>query len=447
MPSLLHGKWAGVRVRTTLVAVGAVGLAAAVGGLIIVSQLDRNLQDNVDSALVQQAQTLAGTVQSGSSESVRLPARLGDSNVEQLYAADGRVIVASPEIASAPALGRSVAPGTRQVRTVSLALDQDASYRLLLLGVRDREGAELTIAVAQSLELAESSRRVTVKLLGVAGPALLLLVAGLTYWLTGRALRPVEQMRANVARIGGDNLDERVALPAAHDEVWALGSTLNVMLGRLEASAVAQRQFVSDASHELRSPLTAIRTTVEVAAAHPEPQAWDRSAAVVLEECGRIEHLVADLLLLATGDEGGRKVHRVDVDLDDVARYEAERVGATFVGEAIRVTGDPQALTRALRNVVDNAARHAAGRVVVTLRAGAGDAVLEVADDGPGIPAADRERVFDRFVRLDEARSRAGGGTGLGLAIARQLVATQRGTIAFVDVPSGALCRITVPLP
>jgi signal transduction histidine kinase len=436
----------GVRVRATLVAVGALLLASVVGGVLFVNQLDRNLQDNVDAALTQQAQTLAGTLQGTGSTALQLPARLGDSNVEQLIGPDGRVLAASPELAGAEALALSVPPGTKRLRTVHLSLDRDASYRLLTLGVRDRSGDSLTVAVAQNLDLAESSRQVTLRLLAVAGPALLLLVAGLTYVLTGRALRPVESMRRKVASIDADSLDVRVALPAAKDEVWHLASTLNVMLARLEASAAAQRQFVSDASHELRSPLAAIRTNVEVAAAHPELGGWDQTTAVVLDECTRIEHLVADLLLLATADEQGVRLRRGDVDLDEVARAEAARVGAAFSGPPVRVQGDVQRLQRVVRNVVDNAARHAASSVTVSLREGAGQAVLEVRDDGPGIPAAERERVFDRFVRLDESRSRAGGGSGLGLAIARQLVEAHHGTIAFVDAPSGALCRITVPL-
>ncbi|MDX6218024.1 MAG: hypothetical protein QOG99_3608, partial [Frankiales bacterium] len=234
----------------------------------------------------------------------------------------------------------------------------------------------------------------------------------------------------------------------ARDEVWLLGGTLNRMLDRLESAVRAQRQFVSDASHELRSPLAVLRTSVEVAVAHPETADWQGTADVLLEETHRVERLVADLLLLANADERGIQMRREDVDLDDLLAAEAHRIRATSSLDVLtriqptRVRGDHDRLARVLRNLVDNAARHATGRIELSLASGPGGAVVEIADDGPGVPAEDRERVFERFVRLDVSRSRQQGGTGLGLAIVRQLVEAHGGTVGFAEA---SVVRLVLP--
>jgi signal transduction histidine kinase len=453
MAALSRSRWAGVRVRTTAVAVLAVGVAVLLASAALLGLLRSDLQRNVDAVLTQQAQTLEGALQVEPVATVRLTARLGDSNVEQLIGPDGVVLAASPEIAGEPVLVTQLPPsGARQVRTARLALDPDAHYRLLALGTRDSTGRAVTIVVAQNLDIAERSTRLTARLLAIIGPLLLLVVAATTYLMTGRALQPVGAMRRQVQAIDAQSLDERVSLPTARDEVWELARTLNVMLTRLEASALAQQQFVSDASHELRSPLAAIRTTVEVAVAHPESGDWESAAAIVLEECGRVEQLVTDLLLLATSDERGVALRSVDVDLEEVVAGEVDRVRrerggqVSFHGEPLRMSGDAALLRRLVHNVVDNAGRHATSSVTVSLLLRDGQAMIDVQDDGPGIAPEDRDRVFERFVRLDSSRSRSWGGSGLGLAIARQLVEAHGGSIEFVDVADGACCRILLPV-
>ena len=281
-------------------------------------------------------------------------------------------------------------------------------------------------------------------------PVLVALLALSTWLVVGRALRPVEAIRSRVAQIGAGELDRRVPDPGTGDEVGRLAATMNRMLDRLQRSSQRQRRFVSDASHELRSPLASLRTQLEVALAHPERAEWPAVAAGVLEEGGRMERLVDDLLSLARADEGAALVHTEEVDLGEMIAAEAERVEGLAVDTSavapVVVRGDAQSLRRAVRNLLDNARRHAASRIVlrVTLE---GDEVLAVVeDDGSGIPEAEREQVFERFARLEESRDRDAGGTGLGLAVVREIVQAHGGTVVAEAGEEGG-ARLVVRLP
>jgi signal transduction histidine kinase len=262
-------------------------------------------------------------------------------------------------------------------------------------------------------------------------------------------------MRREAAGIGGNDLTRRIPVPGGDDEVARLARTLNAMLDRIEGAARRQQRFVADASHELRSPLARIRTELEVDLAHPagaDPAATSRS---VLAETIGMQALVDDLLVLARQDAGAapaRPAMAVDLDelvAEQVRRLRAEgraRVDAGEVGAA-QVVGDAGRLRRALANVVDNAARHARSTVTISLAERDASAVMSVADDGPGIPAERHDEVFERFARLDGARSASTGGTGLGLAIARAIVVDHGGTIAVdPDHHPGARLVITLPL-
>ncbi|MCW2689722.1 MAG: sensory histidine kinase [Mycobacterium sp.] len=282
---------------------------------------------------------------------------------------------------------------------------------------------------------------------------MLLLVVAVTTWTTvGRALAPVEAIRREVDEISAAQLHRRVPQPGADDEVGRLAATMNRMLARLESARDSQRRFVSDASHELRSPLTTIRQHAEVALAHPEGTTAAELADVVLAEELRMQRLVEDMLLLARTDEDVRPP-RLPVDLDDLAFDEARRlrsttplhVDATAVGAA-RVLGDADALGRVLRNLGDNAARHATSRVNVGLVDRGNDVLLTVEDDGPGIPESERARVLQRFVRLDAARSRDDGGSGLGLAIVDEVVRAHGGWVSITESALGGV-RVAVTLP
>ncbi len=292
-------------------------------------------------------------------------------------------------------------------------------------------------------------------LLAGAAPIVMVVAGGaVTYVLVARSLRSVDAIRTRVADISTSDLSERVPVPANYDEISALAVTMNEMLGRIEAGHDAQRRFVGDASHELRSPVQAILSALDVAAVHPEFLNDELASSTLRPEAQRMKSLVEDLLLLARADERGLMLRSRDVDLDDVASNEVSRLlrETTLTVDAdltaTRLLGDPGGLSRVLRNLLDNAARHASTRVEVRVYPQADTAVLTVGDDGPpGIPEAERARVFDRFVRLDTDRSRRGGGSGLGLAIVSEVVAAHDGCVTISDRPDGGGALFTVCLP
>ncbi len=278
---------------------------------------------------------------------------------------------------------------------------------------------------------------------------LLIAGLGLLVWLTvGRSLRPVEAIRRRVAAIGASELTQRVPEPGGNDEVARLAETMNEMLDRLEDSDRRQRQFVSDASHELRSPITAIRAHMEVALVHPERFEVTGIANEVLEESLRMENLLEDLLLMAKADAGAIVQRSEPVNLGEIVLAETERFDTVDTSgvEPGRVTGDALGLRRVVRNLLDNAVRHAAAQVRVTVSDDAGEVVLTVEDDGPGIPPEDRKRVFERFIRLDEGRHRDAGGAGLGLAVVGEIVRGHRGTVTIEDGSLGG-ARFVVRIP
>jgi signal transduction histidine kinase len=227
------------------------------------------------------------------------------------------------------------------------------------------------------------------------------------------------------------------------------------MLARLEDATERQRRFVADASHELRSPLTGMRAQLEVDLEHPELADWQATERDVLGDAIRMQRLVDDLLAIAVVDASAfDATHRAPVDLDEIVLAEARRlqtrsalaVDARAVSGA-QVEGNADQLLRVVRNLLDNAARHAASRVEVSLVESPTHVTLRVVDDGPGIPDADRQRVFERFARLDDARGRNGddGGAGLGLAIVHDVVVAHGGTVAVENAP-GAAFTVVLPL-
>jgi signal transduction histidine kinase len=292
-----------------------------------------------------------------------------------------------------------------------------------------------------------------VVVLAVAAPFVIAVSGAATYLLVRRSMRSVDEIRSRVADISASDLTERVPVPGSRDEIAALAVTMNEMLARIEAGHAAQQRFVGDASHELRSPLTTIISALEVAVTHPELLDADLATGTLIPEAQRMKALIDDLMLLARADERGLTVANDDVDLDDLATAEVERLRRETSLDVradispARLTGDAEALSRVLRNLLDNAARHASSRVEVDLRPGGGFVLVGVADDGPGIPAVDRSRVFDRFVRLDQDRSRNAGGTGLGLAIVREIVVAHGGTVSIDDrVGGGTVVSLQLPL-
>jgi signal transduction histidine kinase len=262
----------------------------------------------------------------------------------------------------------------------------------------------------------------------------------------------VEAIRAEVSAIGAQDLDRRVPEPATDDEIGRLARTMNDMLGRLQATSARQRRFVADASHELQSPLASSRAELDVALAHPELARWEDTARDLVADNQRMSRLVADLLFLAQADDGAHAPRTVLVDLDDVVAGEAARhrsggrVRLDTSGVApVEVRGDPDQLARVVRNLLDNAERYATSTISVTLAPEGGDAVLAVADDGPGVPAGAEKQIFERFTRVDRSRSRDSGGTGLGLAIAKEIVEGHQGTIELDRTAPGTCFVVRLP--
>jgi signal transduction histidine kinase len=310
-----------------------------------------------------------------------------------------------------------------------------------------------TVVVARSIEAVGEATGTVAGLLAVGLPVLLAVVAVTTWIVVGRALAPVAAIRTEVDEISAAALHRRVPDPPADDEIGRLATTMNRMLERLERAQARQRRLVSDASHELRSPVAAIRQHAEVALAHPDRTTTTELATTVLAEDLRLQRLAEDLLLLTRADEHTLALRRRPVDLDDLVFDEARRLRGvselrvdTAQVSAGRVEGDAAGLRRVLGNLGDNAARHADRRVAFSVAERDGVVLLEVDDDGPGVPEAERERVFERFVRLDDARARDDGGSGLGLAIVAELVAAHGGTVTLASSPIGGT-RVEVSLP
>lgn len=443
---------AGVRLTTSLAAATVVAAALVVSGVLLVVLLERSLTSAVQDAAVQRARDIAATV---AQDGVAGVGRLDGSNersVAQILRGD-EVLASSADIEGEAALTR-LRPSVGQMRTdiARVQVGEDDDHSIVAFGVRAPDGTPMVVVVAQTLESVEVSIGALRSLLLAGAPLLVLLVGGVTFVLTGRSLRPVEAIRQRVAGISAEQLGQRVPVPSARDEVGRLAETMNDMLERLDSAATSQRRFVSDASHELRSPLATVRTSMEVAQVHPDVTDWTGLTEVVLDETARMQTLVADMLLLARSDERGLQLRSTEVDLDDLCEQEVQRLrraGQHVVADIhpVRVIGDPERLTRVLRNLTDNAARHATSTVTLRLRADGATAVVDVIDDGPGIPVEQRERVFERFVRLDESRTRSSGGTGLGLPIVAQIVHAHRGSVAVDEGPSGgALLRVCLPL-
>jgi signal transduction histidine kinase len=415
-----------VRARTTLAATVIVGVAFAVASLALVVTLHRSLVTHVDDVADVQAADVAGLAAQGS-----LPPALtrasDDGTVTQVVDAHGQVVAATAGVRE-PLPVAGFRAGTRTI----------GEQRVVARPARTPTGP-VTVYVATSLEPVDDAVSRLGRALALGGPLLVLFV-GLTTWVVvGRALRPVELIRAQVAEISDRSLGRRVPVPSVNDEIRRLATTMNTMLGRVEAGVDRQRRFVADASHELQTPLASFRTDLEVALAHPEVTDWPTTGGDLLATSSAMERLVHDLLYLARAD-GAAATPTSPVDVDDVVLEEVHALRArgrvpvdTAQVSAAAVVGRRDDLARVVRNLLDNADRHAATCVSLALSTKGDEVALVVADDGPGIPLADRERVFERFTRLDDARARATGGSGLGLAIAREVVEAHGGTIEATD--------------
>jgi signal transduction histidine kinase len=434
-----------VRVATTAVATVFVAVALVGGALALLAVLRGTLINEVKDAARTQALEVAAQLDAGQPPTLEVAG--SDEQLVQVLGSDGSVLASSRNVMGDAGVAR-LRPG--ESAEVVTPLDSDA-FMAVAEGAQTTAG-ERTVLVARALVGVYETTAVVTQLLMVGLPLLLVIVAITTWVMVGRALAPVEAIRREVDEISAAQLHRRVPQPKADDEIGRLAATMNRMLARLEDARNSQRRFVSDASHELRSPITTIRQHSEVAIAHPDRMTAKELAEVVLAEELRIQRLVEDLLLLARADEHVPPP-RAPVALDDLAFDEVRRlrsntaltVDASGVGAA-RVHGDIHALRRLLRNLGENAARHATSRVDVTLAPRGAEVVLTIDDDGPGIPEPERRRVLQRFVRLDDARSRDDGGSGLGLSIVDEVARAHRGSVSISQSPLGG-ARIEVTLP
>lgn len=447
----LFARMATVRARTTLLATLVVGAALVVGSVVLVLLLRRSLVSNLDQGAVLRARDVAAQARQGELDKTLAVARGEQSLVQVVH--DGRVIASSANLRGEPPLAALAPSGRRQAAVTRdpLPAGEGRPFRVVAVGADTAKG-RVTVLVAVSLEQVEDSTSNLQDILVAGIPVVVVLVAATTWLVLGIALRPVEAIRSRVADISDSSLGQRVPAPATDDEIGRLARTMNDMLNRLETSAGRQRRFVGDASHELRSPLATTRAELEVALAHTDATDWPGTAREVLQETERMEELVRNLLFLARSDGTGSAAPARPVDLDDVVLSEVSRVrrsrGVEVDAHAVSaasVLGRVDDLARAVQNLLDNAVRHASSRVSVSLTTEGHAVALRVQDDGPGIAPEHHERVFERFARLDEARSRRGGGAGLGLAIVREIVHAHQGTVEVVPGDGGCLL-VTLPL-
>ncbi|MQY06334.1 sensor histidine kinase [Actinomadura macrotermitis] len=368
----------------------------------------------------------------------------------QVVDEQGRVVAASDTMEHRPPL-LARRPAAHDERITEITYRPGFSAKLYVIGAwaHTPQGWRVVYAGAP-MPVAKETKTYFVIALVLMVPVTTVLIAWTVWHAVQRALRPVRRMRAELAEITGGEQHRRVTVPDSDDEVAGLAESVNVTLRRLEAVVERYRVFVADISHELRSPLTALRIQLELALEHPADEDWPAVARAALNDADRLQRLVGDLLIMARLD-AGVPIEREPVDLGELARAEIARRGRRVPVKVETVDGavvsaNPAHLEQILTNLLDNAERHTRTHVAVRISVVDGQAVLTVTDDGSGIPPEDRELVFKRFQRLAEGRKRDRGGSGLGLPISRDLATAHGGTLVAEDSPQGARLVLRLPL-
>ncbi|WP_233209320.1 ATP-binding protein [Mycobacterium sp. ENV421] len=441
-----------IAARSAFIAGTVVFVAYTLTGAALTGVFYRSLIAGVDAAAAARVRDVSAGLIEDTPADLDDPLLATDQRIDavQVISRDGLVLRRSDSVSDTPLIPLQQVSATLRTGMTPTS-SPDGDMRISAQSITTPKGS-FVVLVGGGDDAAETTVRTAVILLLLAAPVVVAVAAGATYRLVRRSLSSVDAMRARVAAISTSELAERVPVPPGRDEISALALTMNDMLDRIEAGHLAQRQFVGDASHELRSPLTAIISALDVAVAHPEFLDIELARDTLVPEAQRMRTLVEDLLLLARADERGLAFDRDQTRLDEIAAGEVVRLRRSSTHTVhvattpVEVWGDGPALSRVVRNLLDNAARHAVSAIDVTVATRSGQAILTVADDGPGIPAADRQRVFNRFVRLDTSRSRGGGGSGLGLSIVAEIVAAHHGDITIADRPGGGTV-INVQLP
>lgn len=447
-----------LRVRVALSATLAVTAALVAAALGLVLTVERTLLGRLRAQAIERMDAVADAIAVGRSPQVETDeppdvlVQVLDENgdvVEVVPEAapfsfsivDGNATdTAPPPVAPLPGLDLAPVEGTivRQLDAEELILAQRS--------VESPDGDRTIVAISPFSGVSRSVDTV-VTTLWIGTPVLIAVVAFVSWHFAGRTLGPVDAMTRRAEEISHSTLGGRLPRPGTHDEVDRLALTLNSMLERLDGAARRQREFVSDASHELRSPIAAIRAQLEVALAHPDAASWEEAAEGALAETARLERLVGDLLALARAEE--RVLGREPVDVVSMVEELIERAGdarVTLEARAARVDGDRDLLDRALANLLDNARRHARDRVHVSVTPEPSTVVVTVDDDGPGIPEHERVRVFERFRRLEEGRRRDRGGVGIGLSVVARVAESHDGSVRCLASRLGG-ARFELRLP
>ncbi len=432
-----------LRFRATVWTAAAIALLVLVSALAINWAVTRTVRGSFDNVLLEQAEDRA-LLLAGGADPAALVTVTGEEVVVAIIGPEGSVLASSgtPE----PDALTALTPGISDTEVI-IEEDDDGdeaessphAESLRAAVVENPDGSR--VVVGNEREEVQNALREVRWILAIGGPIIAVLAAAIVRWLSGRALRPVFGMRDDLN--GVVNGGGRVTEPGTNDEIDDLAITLNGVLDQLEQQSEARRRFVSDASHELKSPVANARALIET----------EGPRARTLGELDRLQAIVDDLLYLARTDEtvAGSPA---TIDLDDIVFDEAERATVhtdrRIDGSGVQpaqVVADRNEVSRAIRNLIDNAVRHAAERVAVSIEERPARWVVVVADDGPGIPEADRVNVFTRFARLEHDRSRGDGGTGLGLSIVESIAHRNGGSVAAVEPPGGAGARLELSLP
>ncbi|MDH3250445.1 MAG: HAMP domain-containing histidine kinase [Acidimicrobiia bacterium] len=433
-----------LRFRVSMSAVVATTLVLLAGSAALVAFQRASLTATLDDALYQRAADVEAQFDRFGPD-----LEIGDTPEQfvQLVGPDGTVLASSPNLdGDGPLDIADAVDGTDTFRTVEGLPVDDDSFRVLTR----RIGGLGTLHVGTSADVIAESVTALIGGLAITLPVLDIALAAVTWIFVGRTLRPVQAITDEVEAIGATELTRRVPHPGTGDEIGSLADTVNRMLGRLQRANDRQRRFVADASHELRSPLTRLRTSLEVELADPEDT--ERALREALVQVVEMQELTEDLLQLARAEEGLDLYRPGPVDLDDLVLRELDRlvsrgrVGVDRSGlSAAHVRGDRAQLTRLVRNLLDNAERHAASTVRVALREEGDEAVLVVSDDGPGVPPEAAQAIFERFGRADPSRSGETGGAGLGLAIAAEIALRHQGALRLLPGGHGASFELRIP--
>jgi signal transduction histidine kinase len=445
----LRSKINTLRARVTIIASLVMTAAVVLGFLLLFHLQTQATRSTLDSQLRTYVTQIAQSAQNGRWPSPLPQSTLDPSAQAQVLDSSGHVLTATRTLEGVSAIYLLPTGAKQPVR--QKAADNVITDEVQVVATRTSQHDTIIAVTPTGILLPLESEFASRLLLAVP---VILILAGLAVWLiVGRALRPVENIRRAVTEITSADLNRRVPEPGTPDEIGHLAHTMNDMLGRLDDAARRQRRFVADASHELRTPLAAIRTTLDVGLAYPDKAPWPEIAERAVQQSAKLEELIEQLLLLAKTDESQLTARQQPVDLaavlnDTVAHLPAHDTAIKLhAAPGLVVAGDASHLERLFRNIIDNALRYAASQVTITATADDGIARVEVDDDGPGIPAADRDRVFGRFVRLDPSRNRTTGASGLGLAIAREIALAHRGEITLLERPGGGTrAAVTLPL-